>query len=395
MDGDLLPVLCFLFMKLIFRLIILAVALMVSVAGAQGERISQKEAAKVAWLFSKAISGKEMDKPQFVYNGKKLTTDHLFTPFYGYNLEDGGFVIISGDNKAMPVLGYSMTGHLDPDHLSDTQLEWLRQYAKEIEMIRYDSRVPDEAIAAWGDIRGYIGSLVSARENVSKVLFSPSETLKRLEDIDESSDASLTESVIYTPQQWQEMVGDELRQRGNVAIGLEKSNGTLLPVLIHGHRGDYYALATDNFVGKKADNVGQWMMRLNATEFITAPALADIGNPIELTYPEPTEESGLAWQDSFLAEVRDAEAQRIASIEEVAIPSKPRVRSLGGGHFEIFFPEDIKLAYIYNVGGALIGQQTFRSTSVGHFDLSIQPGGFYLLLVEGESGEAYGLKLYR
>ena len=38
---------------------------------------------------------------------------------YAFNIEDGGFVIVSGDDRTLPVLGYSLTGSIDADDMPD------------------------------------------------------------------------------------------------------------------------------------------------------------------------------------------------------------------------------------------------------------------------------------
>lgn len=56
---------------------------------------------------------------------------------YAFNLEDGGYIIASGDSRALPVLGYSTTGSIDWELMPDNMRAWLKQY--------------DEAIATLGN----------------------------------------------------------------------------------------------------------------------------------------------------------------------------------------------------------------------------------------------------
>lgn len=51
---------------------------------------------------------------------------------YAFNIEDGGFVIVSGDDRTLPVLGYSMTGSIDADDMPDNMRSWLQSYAEQI-----------------------------------------------------------------------------------------------------------------------------------------------------------------------------------------------------------------------------------------------------------------------
>lgn len=56
---------------------------------------------------------------------------------YAFNCEGGGYVIVSGDSRALPVLGYSDTGAIDWEQMPENMRVWLRLY--------------DEAIATLGD----------------------------------------------------------------------------------------------------------------------------------------------------------------------------------------------------------------------------------------------------
>jgi len=56
---------------------------------------------------------------------------------YAFNLDGGGFVIASGDERALPVLGYSNSGAIDYDNMPANMRWWLKGY--------------EEAIAALGN----------------------------------------------------------------------------------------------------------------------------------------------------------------------------------------------------------------------------------------------------
>jgi len=52
--------------------------------------------------------------------------------YYVYNVEGNGFVIVSGDDVAMPVLGYSDSGTYNPDNLSPNFAYYLNCFSQEI-----------------------------------------------------------------------------------------------------------------------------------------------------------------------------------------------------------------------------------------------------------------------
>lgn len=56
--------------------------------------------------------------------------------FYIFNVEDnGGFVIVSGDDRTEEILGYSDNGRIDIDSLPDNLRSWLEGYAKQIKSL--------------------------------------------------------------------------------------------------------------------------------------------------------------------------------------------------------------------------------------------------------------------
>ena len=66
---------------------------------------------------------------------------------YLFNMTDGGFVIVSNDDCATPILGYSDNGRIDPDNMPDNMRAWLQGYAKEIAWMQQH---PTEVAAARG-----------------------------------------------------------------------------------------------------------------------------------------------------------------------------------------------------------------------------------------------------
>lgn len=109
------------------------------------------------------------------------------------------------------------------------------------------------------------------------------------------------------------------------------------------------------------------------------------------------EDSSFADFDEFLTEVMQAEETRsaVSSIDKIDFESRPQLRSLGSGHFEITLPEEALRATVYNLNGSMVELQTYNGSNVVNIDLSPEPRGFYFVTVIGESGAPYGMKLYR
>lgn len=363
----------------------LCVALAAGGATAEAETVSQKEASRLAQVFFNAANGQVMGKPNLVYNGKKLTTDRLFSPFYIYNLPKGGFVIISAENKAMPVLGYSLNDNFDPESIGETTKALLKEYARDIEYIRYDSRVPEEAIAAWTDLYGYVADLLGARYDATDPDITEEEAAELIANIESTGRADELSSDIFTPQQWREMMGESLGRSESVAVGIE-CDGEFRPAIVHGRKGDYFRMVLDDR--------NDWLMRLMATEFLSYGQVADFGFTPVLELAEE-EDIPFALHDDFMAEIRADEERRISSLEERLRPTEPVVRNIGGGHFEIALPEEVAMARIYSLQGSQVETRTFRGTATAVISLDAQPHGFYFALLNGVSGKPYGIKLWK
>lgn len=66
-------------------------------------------------------------------NKVRQNNGNYHSPYYIFNNEDGGFVIVAGDDCATPILGYSTEGSIDLDNLPIQLEELLNAYAEEIQ----------------------------------------------------------------------------------------------------------------------------------------------------------------------------------------------------------------------------------------------------------------------
>lgn len=300
-------------MKNLLRHIALILTVFSVITHGKAETVSQKEASRIAEKFFNAAAGQVMAKPKLVYNGKRLTTDRLFSPFYVYNHPKGGFVIIAAENKAMPILGYSLKSNFDPEHVDALQQKLLSEYARDIEYIRYDSRIPFEAIEAWGNI---------------------------------------AENIDYTLNRY---FGDNNFER------IEDENSILI-------------------------------MRRRATEF---PGIGDLTEDEDDFSEEDTEERPFALFEDFISETRAEEKLRLDQFDAKIHLIEPKIRWIGGGHFEVQLPETVYMVRLFNMEGAMLRQLVFKNTDTAVFNLDSEPRGFYFALVNDIYGRPYGFKLYK
>ena len=75
-------------------------------------------------------------------------------PYYIFNNADGGFVIVSGDDCATPILGYSDEGSIDLDNMPIQLQELLHAYALEIqEAVDNNLHATEDVTEAWATYR--------------------------------------------------------------------------------------------------------------------------------------------------------------------------------------------------------------------------------------------------
>ena len=67
--------------------------------------------------------------------------------YYVFNVGDGnGYVIVSGDDRVEPILGYVEQGSFDPDNIPENMRSWLQFYADQIKYIVDNDIEPNSPI---------------------------------------------------------------------------------------------------------------------------------------------------------------------------------------------------------------------------------------------------------
>lgn len=306
------------------RIIIPVLVCMANIFAMQSETVTRKEANSLAWTFFNAAFGEVTPPPQLVWNGRQLTTDRLFSPIYVYNSPRGAYVIISAENKAFPILGYSLKRNFEREKLSEVEKKLLEKYAREIEIIRYDPRMPVKALEAWQNLPDYISEVISNPYNTEEYKALESSKKEELELADRTGNQILmpqaTEFYYYNPDDYRDITLDDLAEEADIPF---------------------------------------------------------------------------KFYEDFIRDVAKEQAQRDLMFEELISPSKPMVKALGGGHFEVDFPENISMVRVYEIGGMQMMEKYYKETSVANLDMSALGNGYYVMLALSENGKVYGLKLYR
>lgn len=114
-------------------------ALLTGLTTAEAGQVNERKAREKAETFmSKQLKTRSVRTLQRAYlpletkSAKWSVTD---APFYAYNCDGGGFVIVSGDDRTVDILGFSETGHLNTDRLPLNMRDLLQGYVRQIENI--------------------------------------------------------------------------------------------------------------------------------------------------------------------------------------------------------------------------------------------------------------------
>lgn len=113
------------------KLLFLLLAIMATVA-VNAQLVSRQQALEKAQKF---MPGKQFVEGKSVISSRGDVSGRL-DAFYVFNADNnGGFVIVSGDDRTTDILGYSKTGNLDMEQLPDNLKWWLESYARQIEAL--------------------------------------------------------------------------------------------------------------------------------------------------------------------------------------------------------------------------------------------------------------------
>lgn len=94
--------------------------------------ISERQASATAQAFFAKHGIAASSQAQTCVKRAPGTAADQSAAWYAFNADTEGFVIVSGDDRAVPVLGYSLTGTFDYDRAPDNMKAFLDGYAQEI-----------------------------------------------------------------------------------------------------------------------------------------------------------------------------------------------------------------------------------------------------------------------
>ena len=96
--------------------------------------VSKEEAQQKAANFMAAKTGMQITL-KAAQSGTRRAASAQQEPFYVFNREGGGYVIVSGDDRTDDILGYSLTGTFDAANLPTNMRSFLQEYADGIQYL--------------------------------------------------------------------------------------------------------------------------------------------------------------------------------------------------------------------------------------------------------------------
>ena len=115
---------------------LLLILLVMLTTALQAAEVSQQQAMEKAKAFmqNRHQSGTAtMHRAPLHTDMQSAETGHQL--LYAFNVEGGGFVIVSGDDRTESILGYSDSGRLDTDDMPDNMRWWLDGYAQQLSQL--------------------------------------------------------------------------------------------------------------------------------------------------------------------------------------------------------------------------------------------------------------------
>ena len=121
------------------------------VQGAWAEELTKKQALELAKQFvashiNVSDSAGNAARGNIRQTAPTINEAGQVSGLYLFNVSnDGGFVIVSNDDRTVPILGFGQQGNIDPDNMPDNMRAWLQGYADQIEWLKQHEGFQDSS----------------------------------------------------------------------------------------------------------------------------------------------------------------------------------------------------------------------------------------------------------
>lgn len=138
--------------KIMQKTILLLLAFLIAFTMAKATTVDTATARLVAYNFYNQHKSIPASYLRLSFTGKTADGD---AAYYAFSIDrNGGFVIVSADDAALPILGYSLTGRFEINNASKEFLFWMNGYTEQIYYIKTHHMQPDASVLAeWNQIK--------------------------------------------------------------------------------------------------------------------------------------------------------------------------------------------------------------------------------------------------
>lgn len=149
-----------------YTFIALLIILSISATAKHVDLETAKSVAATFWR-NNVLKGNGLKSGNEFYN---VSAQAEFANIYIFNC-NSGFVIVSADDAAKPILGYSQQGTFDPENIPANTREWLNGYNREIQYA-IDSNIEAGNVTRedWNRLRNGLGLEAKSTRSVSQLL---------------------------------------------------------------------------------------------------------------------------------------------------------------------------------------------------------------------------------
>jgi hypothetical protein len=151
---------------------ILTILLVALVLNSWGQNVSREQAAIVGKNYA------EIQKSVFYPDKSILEIEEHFELksdsgdpiIHIFNFKNGGFVLVSGDKRSVPVLAYSFDAGFDVNNMAPATADWLNHYIAQVDDIRSKNlEAPARTVELWNEILNKSID-ISGQKSVNKLL---------------------------------------------------------------------------------------------------------------------------------------------------------------------------------------------------------------------------------
>ena len=127
--------------KLLVFSLSLVIMLCMSVLPMSAQQVTKEAALDKAIAFLQKSESSNHNLRRVPRKTPKLSLVNNHSEFYIFNDEtNGGYIVVSGDERLPDVLGYSYTGHFDAKNIPCNMKAWLEGYAEQINRLKTDGK---------------------------------------------------------------------------------------------------------------------------------------------------------------------------------------------------------------------------------------------------------------